>query len=143
MAQARQLNKWCNMPFTWKLVNGDLSIRNGRLQTVAGAEEVKQRVLVAYRHYWEEYFLNVPDGVPWYEVILGSKDLRTAELILRRQGLEVPGVVSIVSFQLDFNNATRALNIYGVFEVLDLDENVVTVPINLIAQEPYTEESFI
>ena len=138
------ISKWSRkMPFTFKLVNGDLSIKSGRLQTITGADEVKQRVLVAYQHYWEEYFLNVPDGVPWYEIILGSKDKKTAELILRRQGLEVPGVVGIISFDIDFNNTTRLLSISAVFEVLDIDENIVLVPINLFAQEPYVpDESF-
>lgn len=108
------------MSFTFAL-NGyhDLSInREGKLASVYGPEEVKQRILVSLRHYWEEYFLNVPDGIPWYEIILGSKDLATVESIIRGKILDVPGVVAIVSIDIRFSSsAERQVAIDAVVEV--------------------------
>lgn len=114
------------MPFTF-LLNGahDLEIRNGKFRAVYGADEVKQRILVALRHFWGEYFLDTSDGVPWYEVILGSKDLKTVELILRRKVLEVPGVISVLSLEMLFSSTTpRHLDIYIVAEVQGYDGTV-------------------
>jgi len=130
------------MPFTWQLNgNNDIQIENGRFLTVAGTDEVKQRILVALQHFYQEYFLDVPDGVPWYEVILGSKNKKVVELILRKKILEVPGVVGIISFQKTFNNITRHMDISAIVEVLGLDDDVVQVPLGLLATEPISVTS--
>jgi hypothetical protein len=143
MAAQRLISKWSNkMPFTWQLNgNNDIQIENGRFLTVAGADEVKQRILVALQHFYQEYFLDVPDGVPWYEVILGSKNKKVVELVLRKKILEVPGVVGIISFQKIFNNITRHMDISAIVEVLGLDDDVVQVPLGLLATEPVSATS--
>lgn len=88
---------------------------------VYGAEQVRQRVLIALRHYWQEYFLNIPGGVPWYELILGSKDKRQAELLLRSIILQVPDVLGIIHFRLFYNqNNSRQVEIYARLEVSGL-----------------------
>lgn len=108
------------MPFTWEIEPSiyDLSIKGGKLKVVYGANEVKQRILVTLWHYWEEYFLNVPAGVPWYELILGSKDKKMVESLLRHAILNVPGVISIMRFQLQYPQAlSRDFAIYADVEV--------------------------
>jgi hypothetical protein len=93
------------MSVTWALLgNDDLTVRGGKLGLVYGALEVRQRILVTLRHHWYEYWLNLQGGVPWYELILGSKDTRLAEAILRKVILGVPGVIGIASFQLSIIN---------------------------------------
>ena len=109
------------MPFTWKLDQSvyDLTIKKGKLQTVYNADEVQQRILVTLWHYWEEYFLNVPSGVPWYELILGSKDKKMVEALLRYYILQVPGVISIIRFQVQTPlPAMRDFAIYADVEVV-------------------------
>ena len=84
------------MTYTWKLNEAhDLQVRHGSIGVVYGADEVRQRIAIALQHYWQEYFLNVQDGVPWYEVLLGTKSKKTVEAIIRRNILDVPGVVGI------------------------------------------------
>ncbi len=88
------------MTFTWAIDDGykDVIIdRKGKLAKIKGSSEVRQRAIIALRHYWQEYFLNVPAGVPWYELILGSKDTKQAELLIRDAVLKVPGVISIIN----------------------------------------------
>ncbi len=88
------------MTFTWTIDDGynDIIIdRKGKLAKIKGSSEVRQRAIIALRHYWQEYFLNVPAGVPWYELILGSKDTKQAELLIRDAVLKVPGVISIIN----------------------------------------------
>lgn len=79
----------------------DLFIFNNKLGIIDGIDEVRQRVMIALHHEYQEYFLNVPAGVPWNELILGSKNMRIVESILRDIVLNVPGVVSIISFAID------------------------------------------
>lgn len=106
------------MAFTWALDGRhDLVISNGRLTTVGGTNEVRQRILVSLLHHWGEYFLNVQGGVPWKEVILGSKDKKLVVSIIRRAILNVPGVIGVV--QLDFvrGSSLRHYDLYAVVEV--------------------------
>lgn len=108
------------MSFTWIIDSGawDMQIKNGNLVFVSGAEEVKQRILISLWHYWEEYFLNVPDGVPWYELILGSKNKKIVESLLRSAILDVPGVISILRFQIQSDTTIlRNFLIYADVEV--------------------------
>lgn len=115
------------MAFTWLLNSRhDLSIIGGKFRTVYRAEEVKQRILVTLLHYWGEYFLNTQDGVPWYEVILGSKNRKNVELILRRIILEVPGVIGIVGFKiLSSDTVPRGIDVYVDVEVESGTETTV------------------
>ena len=124
------------MAFTWALdtLVYDLSIKNGTLKTVSGADEVQQRILVTLWHYWEEYFLNVPAGVPWYELILGSKNKKMVEALLRYEILSVPGVVSILQFQIQAPVGTgRDFAIFVMVEVVGgqvIQAAIPTPPLN-------------
>jgi len=107
---------------TWTLnldqFSHDLQIVNGKFVRVNGAQEVRQRVKVAIWHYIQEYFLNVPNGVPWYEQILGRKSgTLIVSKILRRRILTTPGVVRIIEFFVEFDNITRTLNIESTIQV--------------------------
>ena len=125
------------MPFTWELnIYHDLSIRNGKLRVVYGPDEIKQRILVALRHYWQEYFLDVPDGIPWYEVILGSKDKKTVELIIRRKILEVPGVIGIAALTVRYSaDVSRQIEIYGTVEVEAYEGTIQPLSLQFYATE--------
>ena len=110
------------MSMTWRLNDsgnwsGDIGIVGGVIPTIYGADEVSQRILVTLRHFWYEYWLNLQGGVPWYELILGSKDRPLAEAILRKIILQVPGVVTIINFSVAFR--ARALSIATTVEVQD------------------------
>lgn len=122
------------MSFTGQLsfLDHDLQIKNGAFRLVTGSQEVTQRIKVALRHYYREYFLNVEAGVPWYEQILGSKGGQSkVSNIIRTQILAVPGVKRIVTFSTNYNSATRKLNITTSVIVqkgqdeLDLDQVVI------------------
>lgn len=89
------------------IINSD-----GKFERITGSNEVVQRIDVALNHYIEEYFLNIPNGVPWYEKILGAKGGSSKiSNILRMKLLKVPGVVQIVSFSVVYNGATRAYTV--------------------------------
>ena len=88
----------------------DLSIVNGRLVKRDGPEEVRQRIWVTLNHFYGEYFLNLPGGVPWLELILGSRNVPLVNLLLRRIIGSVPGVISIMAFSSSFANRGLAVS---------------------------------
>ena len=103
------------MAFTWYLDKdtNDLVIDdNGGLLRVASGNEVLQRVKVSLLHHWQEYFLNMPGGVPWFQSILGKRDLKLAELIIREAILSVPGVLAITRFKVYFANRELSFDIW-------------------------------
>jgi len=113
------------MTMTWSLQEGsahDLSIKGGTLSKVDGAEEVMQRILITLQHHWQEYFLNVQAGLPWDELILGSKNKAMVESLIRRAVLGVPNVSSIISLQAVWPSSqeVRRLDIYIDVEVITL-----------------------
>lgn len=103
------------MTWTFKLNSKtkDLIILpNGKLDRTNGSEEVRQRIIVAFGHYAQEYFINLPAGVPWYEEILGATgNSPRISNILRGILLKVPGVVQIVTFDIKFDTLSRSYNV--------------------------------
>jgi hypothetical protein len=111
------------MTVTYELTEAthDLTVVGGKIKQVNGANEVRQRVLIALKHLWNEYFLNIPTGVPWDELILGSKDKKLVEAIFRQVLLDVPGVHSIYYLKITLSGRSATLDatlevvgIYGV-----------------------------
>lgn len=114
------------MTFAINPETGDLQVnKKGALQIVYGADEVKQRILIALQHFYHEYFLNIPAGVPWYELILGSKDHKLADALLRRTVLLVPGVVSIISSDFNFSDRKLAISMTVDVKVLGVSNTVI------------------
>ena len=110
------------MPYTWALnpANNDLIIgRDGKLIGVYGADEVRQRILVTLQHLYQEYFLNVLAGMPWYELILGSRDKQMVDALIRRAVLGVPGVIGIVSYKLEIPSSSNPRN-YAIYMTVEV-----------------------
>lgn len=97
----------------------DLTILGSKFVEVDGVEDVRQRILVALRHHNQEYFLNIPNGVPYYNLILGSKNKKLTEQIIRSAVLDVIGVVSIGSMDVSIPSPrSRQIEIFMSVEVL-------------------------
>jgi len=98
--------------------NHDIGISGGKFKLVTGADEVRQRVKVAVWHYLSEYFLDTPQGVPYYTQIMGRKNgASEVSVILRNKILRVPGVVRVVSFTVEFDTILRVFEVSGEIEV--------------------------
>jgi hypothetical protein len=107
---------------SWNLalsnVNHDLVIAGGTLARVTGSAQVRQRVKVALWHYRGEYFLDITQGVPWLQSILGRKTGGDeVGVILRRAILSVPGVLRLVTFSARYDTATRRYEVVAVIQV--------------------------
>ena len=79
----------------------DIHIKNGKFVRVNGSDQVRQRILVALWHHFNEYFLNRPAGVPWYNGILGNKiSEENLKNILRKKIQRVPGVIQVMTISI-------------------------------------------
>ncbi len=90
------------MAFSLKLdgVRHDLVIKNGKFVYIYDADQVRQKIKIALWHYYQEYFLNRPAGVPWYDILGSKSDSSVVSNIIRKKVLEVPGVLGINSFEI-------------------------------------------
>ena len=101
---------------TWSLLldntRKDIVIANGTFTLVTGFDEIRQRIEITLQHFFGEYFLNILDGTPWYESILGqSADAGTINTLLRNRVLSVPGVVRIDRLVASFDGTTREYSV--------------------------------
>ena len=94
------------------------------MQIAEATKTVRDRILTRIQTELGEWYLDNTVGVPWYSNgsqvgILGSK-MQADEIsaILRRQILDVDGVVSIETFAINFDATQRKLNVSVDVKVL-------------------------
>ena len=82
---------------------------------ITGPEEVMQRLITRLNRELGEWFLATDAGLPWYQEgngLLGSRDKKTLELLIRRETLRTTGVNRIVTMNTLFSTTTRSFTIY-------------------------------
>lgn len=90
----------------------ELDIENGDLILTTGADAVEQHLRQRLWFFLGEWFLATDQGVPYFQSILGQKlNLGSVSAILQETILTTPGVIELLSFELDFDNATRELSL--------------------------------
>ena len=103
-----------------------------------GRHEVLQRLVTRLNRDLGEWFLDTTVGIPWYphypgrkysgRGILGSRDKRAMELLIRNETLGTAGVSRIIKLNSLFDSAAREVRIYmqvalddGFISALSLD----------------------
>lgn len=88
-----------------ELVNGDLAIT---IEDDAVRQHIQQRL----RAFKGEWFLDLSNGVPYFQDIL-KKNPNPIVLdgVLKDAILSTPGVLELLSFDLNYINATRKLTL--------------------------------
>ena len=109
--------------------DNDLYFTNRRLTIISGSntdEEILQRIKIRLRFFKDEWFLNSEHGLPYFEDILGSKnlDLNIVESILREQILDVEGVREIIESSIDYDENERKVQ-YSV-NIVSINNSVIT-----------------
>lgn len=88
----------------------DLFIKRYDLSLVSGLQSTAQRLKVKLKLFFSEWFLNRQFGVPYYQDVLKkAPDLILIEARIKRAILEVPLVIEILEFALDFDVNQRRL----------------------------------
>lgn len=90
----------------------DLAIIDFDLQLTTDQQAVAQRVKQALLLFKGEWFLDRDLGVPYYEDILGTKNsIDTVRAIFVNTIRSVDGVKDLTEFNIEFNDATRTLEL--------------------------------
>lgn len=113
--------------------SGDLLIEERDFVVYADLDYVRQTIECRLRFGRGEWFLDLSEGVPYYQVVLRKNpDLSAVRALFRRVIMSVPGVVSVPVLTLELDRATRGLSVAfearcrtGVNEVRTLDEQFV------------------
>jgi hypothetical protein len=82
------------------------------IMPMEGADRVAQQVKITLLAFLGEWFLDIFFGVPYLEdIMIKNPRLTTVESILRTKIMDVPDVLRITFFQMDFDRARRTLRV--------------------------------
>lgn len=106
--------------------NGDYSFGHGAMDFYQDtAEGVAQNVSTRLQLWRGEWFLDLNEGTPWLQEILGKHD--AVDVVLRSRILETKGVLSITRFETILNPDKRRLTVtaeiltpYGLAEIKEV-----------------------
>lgn len=92
--------------------DGDLYIGPNGPEFTYGIDGVAHLVRIRIQLFKGEWFLNLDAGVPWFQEILGKKfDRALVRQRLLEQVEKVPGVVAVLSLDIEFDVATRSMSV--------------------------------
>lgn len=86
--------------------NGDI-VTNGSDQLVTGQRALALSVIYRLRMIKGEDFMNVNNGTPWFDGILGHFNKEDAETLIRQQILQTPAVAGLSSFNFEYDRLNR------------------------------------
>jgi len=109
-----------------RFVNGDIAT-SGQ-QFITGPDATAQGIYHRLRTFLGEYFLDISDGTPWFDSVLGKAPQDIAEINLKQRILTAPGVVALTDFQFESDRRSRNVRISAT--VIDVNNQAVQVLMN-------------
>ena len=95
--------------------NGDYSMGHGNSDFLSNTPEaVAQNVKTRLALWQGQWFLDIDEGTPWLQEILGKHD--AVDAVIKNRILETPGVLSISSFESIFNSDERRMTFTVVID---------------------------
>lgn len=96
--------------------NGDYTFGGNKNNYINAAAAVEQAVVTRLRQLIYEWWEDLEDGLPLWQQILGSRDKKRAEQIIRERIAKTKYVKTILSFEADWGNEKRHLTIRASVE---------------------------
>ena len=94
-----------------KIVNSDIDLGAYGIELVSGLDYIEQKLKIALRLFKGEWFLDISKGVTYYEdILVKNYDGSRIEAVLKTVILGVPGVLELLSFDMNYDN-TRKLTV--------------------------------
>ena len=78
---------------------------------ISDAVAVQQAVQTRLRQLIYEWWEDIEDGTPWWQKIIASRDIETAKRLIRERIAQTEHVISILSFDPEWDNEKRILTI--------------------------------
>lgn len=95
--------------------DGDMTIGNKNAY-IDGATAVRQAVVTRLRQLIYEWWEQVDDGVPYWQSVIATRDVKEAERIIRQRIQNTKHVLSILHFETDWDNENRKLTIKAAIQ---------------------------
>lgn len=76
-----------------------------------GRESIGAGIYHRLRMFFGEFFLDITDGTPWFQAVLGKKAQDTAEFAIKQRIATAPGVLQITRFTFDLDRETRRIRV--------------------------------
>lgn len=110
--------------------NGDKAVVNGDFVLVDGVDEIVQFLCQSLRFIQQEWFLDETEGFPWFDdVFIKNPDLNAVTAVFKTYIINIPGILSLTAFALNFDPGERTLTVTGSFVSLDGNADFsVTIP---------------
>jgi hypothetical protein len=103
-----------------KLVDGDISFSNGKVETSTGAEYAAQQLRSRLRVFFGEYFRDTKRGVPYREQIMtGSPDMTIISTIFINEFLKTPGLIKLTKFDVIPDTSNRSIKVEARYTTKD------------------------
>lgn len=97
--------------------DGEPAFGRGRLDYLENSPEmVAQNVMTRLELRTGEWFLDIYDGTPYAEQILGEHKKDLYDMAIRKRIIETPGVNQIESYASQLNQDTRRLAVQATIE---------------------------
>lgn len=108
----------------WDRESGDL-VTSGSGQFLGGQDATAAGIYHRLRMFFGEHFLDITDGTPWFQSILGKAPQDVAEAALKQRIASAPGVVALTTFSFDIDPGTRRITVGAT--VLDVNNAAVQI----------------
>lgn len=90
----------------------DLAFSGNSGSVVADLLQVAQNIECRLRLIYGEWFMNVQDGVPWFEkIFVKNPDLSAIDIIIKSTIAETPEVTTLTAYSSSIDRAKRKLSI--------------------------------
>ena len=90
----------------------DLVFENNDLLLIDNAERISQQIKITLQFWYEEWFLNTTQGIPYLQhICIKNPNLQHIRQIFREAIQGVPGVDSVTQLTLDVNARERILSV--------------------------------
>lgn len=97
--------------------DGDMTMGHGDFDFYVNTPEgVAQNVETRLALWRGQWFLDVEEGTPWLQEVLGKR--QAVEAVIRSRILETPGVRELTSFEAVFDPDTRRINVTATIETI-------------------------
>lgn len=108
---------------------GHVVLEQNNLVFVSGGDEIRARVERILRSFRGEWFLNIQNGMPYFqEILIKNPQDETVRAHFKRAILSTPGVTKINSLDISLNKSTRVLTVTTTFIG---DEETLTAEITI------------
>lgn len=88
----------------------DLDLLSGDLALTSGKDTIDQHIRANLRAYKGEWFLNLDDGIPYYQdVFKKNQSPIVIDAIFKEAILKTTGVIELTEFEIQYDNVLRKL----------------------------------